>query len=86
MKKAIDKPWLEPGYTFSIGWPPGFVPQPLERSAVRDSEIATATRQAALAKGNTGTLQGRPLSKRTQAANNAIGKAMVAAAKARRAR
>jgi len=50
-------PWERPDWTgFSIGWPPGYEPQPLEkRSSVDMRDKAAHARQMRLEAGDSGT-------------------------------
>lgn len=54
-------PWEQPGYRFSIDWPPGFVPQPHRPDLLTDDEkrkIAAKGREKQLANGFTGGIYG----------------------------
>ena len=82
MKRPTHKPWLtEPGYRFSIDWPPGFTPTPGDDNLEARRARAARGRQTALANGHTGTIEGRPLSGRIPANVRAVGEAMVRDAK-----
>jgi hypothetical protein len=52
------RPWQKPGFTFAIGWPPGFVPQLQRTRELAQSQLARSNREARLAKGDTGTILG----------------------------
>jgi len=49
MKKT--RPWERPGYTFSIGWPVGFVPMFGKMNSAYLSRVASQTRERDLDAG-----------------------------------
>lgn len=51
-------PWEQPGYSFSIGWPPEYAPQKIDTgpSAFDRSLQAASNRQRQIANGFTGTI------------------------------
>lgn len=51
-------PWKAPGFTFSIGWPYGFVSQIEHDNSALLSARSTASRAEQVAKGNTGSVFG----------------------------
>lgn len=63
LEPAGGWPWAQPGHTFSIDWPPGFVASKPGPNFLRCSEAATATREKFAASGKEIGLRG--LSKRT---------------------
>lgn len=52
-------PWELPGYTFTIGWPVGFVPEADARSSTPQSQAAAAARQKFISTG-TSNWNGKP--------------------------
>jgi hypothetical protein len=51
--KAHKYPWERPGYSFSIDWPPGHVPQPYEKPhpMSKDGDRDLLARSTSLLKG-----------------------------------
>jgi hypothetical protein len=56
-RAAEPAPWERPGYTFSIGWPAGYVGT-IRGEAVDRSAIARRNRERRVALGDTGTIVG----------------------------
>ena len=52
------RPWEVEGFTFSIGWPVGFVSKMQSGREVEMSRLAVRSRNKRLAAGHTGTLNG----------------------------
>ena len=55
---SAAQPWAQPGFRFSIDWPPGFVPQLQRTRELQHSEISSANRMRRVQNGDTGTILG----------------------------
>ncbi len=83
-RPAEGWPWEQPGFTFQIGWPPGFVPSESKATigAAERSRRASANRDQQVAKGITGSLRG--MSKKSDARLEQTVAATIARAKGNR--